>query len=407
MMAIFCTSGFATNLTRENAYLVHATNHFPVNGNMVPGCISKPPTGIKIDDATAFAIAQRSIPQLRNTLHWCSNSFPYPHQLQLDQEMNRDQYRYVIIEPWTKFDFIASGYWQDVVTIGVHTLSNRSAIFVHESDQSVREKIGVFQGEIIPYSGRVNEVVSAWLESKNAPVFFHTAPCNTLNLTPYLKPCSMVEERYEGHATVLPSEEISRAMGLDNTLFTSTLLGKLQHNSFDILEYIRDFRMYYELRRVENADSFLQIYNAINKKRLIQSSMMRTFEEELAILVNYYSSNHPPQVAENIRIWRDIVMLWVNRIFTEQIGITHTQTSLVALMDSTQTMVDTNEYRQYVPHQSQPSHTVLSESANRDSCKICGKTTELKKCARCQKIFYCSRECQKKDWPNHKAECHL
>lgn len=31
--------------------------------------------------------------------------------------------------------------------------------------------------------------------------------------------------------------------------------------------------------------------------------------------------------------------------------------------------------------------------------------TKTKKCAGCQSSWYCSMECQKVDWPNHKAEC--
>ncbi len=35
----------------------------------------------------------------------------------------------------------------------------------------------------------------------------------------------------------------------------------------------------------------------------------------------------------------------------------------------------------------------------------CGNKTNLQKCSGCQKIAYCSRGCQKKDWKQHKTEC--
>ena len=45
----------------------------------------------------------------------------------------------------------------------------------------------------------------------------------------------------------------------------------------------------------------------------------------------------------------------------------------------------------------------------RHACRACSKseTDEVRfsACARCNRAFYCSRECQLKDWPSHKAEC--
>jgi hypothetical protein len=42
--------------------------------------------------------------------------------------------------------------------------------------------------------------------------------------------------------------------------------------------------------------------------------------------------------------------------------------------------------------------------SNKSLCKICNKPGDSK-CARCKKIHYCSVECQKKDWPEHKKYC--
>lgn len=41
-------------------------------------------------------------------------------------------------------------------------------------------------------------------------------------------------------------------------------------------------------------------------------------------------------------------------------------------------------------------------------CKICkAKKQTMKRCTRCRQVYYCSRECQAKDWPMHKTECSV
>jgi endogenous inhibitor of DNA gyrase (YacG/DUF329 family) len=39
------------------------------------------------------------------------------------------------------------------------------------------------------------------------------------------------------------------------------------------------------------------------------------------------------------------------------------------------------------------------------SCRICGNAVEIKVC-KCQKAYYCSKNCQKIDWKSHKSDCY-
>lgn len=41
------------------------------------------------------------------------------------------------------------------------------------------------------------------------------------------------------------------------------------------------------------------------------------------------------------------------------------------------------------------------------TCKLCGKTEGLKQCTQCKEVKYCSKECQVKDWKEHKFECSI
>jgi ankyrin repeat protein len=48
---------------------------------------------------------------------------------------------------------------------------------------------------------------------------------------------------------------------------------------------------------------------------------------------------------------------------------------------------------------------ILSKLTNK--CEFCGSSSKrLKVCSKCEKVRYCSRECQVQDYKKHKKECH-
>lgn len=56
----------------------------------------------------------------------------------------------------------------------------------------------------------------------------------------------------------------------------------------------------------------------------------------------------------------------------------------------------TNRYEESAPVHFEPA----------DSCVMCNKTP-AKRCERCASCWYCSKECQKRDWPIHKLLCKV
>ena len=45
------------------------------------------------------------------------------------------------------------------------------------------------------------------------------------------------------------------------------------------------------------------------------------------------------------------------------------------------------------------------ELNDKKTCNVCKKKGKMKKCSRCRSTYYCSRECQVKDWEEHKKVC--
>eukprot|EP01084_Bolivina_argentea_P000922 1686_1 len=50
---------------------------------------------------------------------------------------------------------------------------------------------------------------------------------------------------------------------------------------------------------------------------------------------------------------------------------------------------------------------VYLQCKNKISCNYCQKHNKNKLCSGCKAVIYCSKSCQKKDWPDHKTTCNI
>merc|ERR1712098_430275 len=55
------------------------------------------------------------------------------------------------------------------------------------------------------------------------------------------------------------------------------------------------------------------------------------------------------------------------------------------------------------------THNIFGKARALVKCANCGtleiSEKQFQKCSRCGSVFYCSKVCQKSDWPNHKQIC--
>jgi hypothetical protein len=59
----------------------------------------------------------------------------------------------------------------------------------------------------------------------------------------------------------------------------------------------------------------------------------------------------------------------------------------------------------YCSHKCRDKPLILSNEGVAHVCSGCQKVGALQRCSRCKEKYYCSVECQKTDWVNHKVTC--
>lgn len=105
-----------------------------------------------------------------------------------------------------------------------------------------------------------------------------------------------------------------------------------------------------------------------------------------------------PQIKENLlREAKAMGIAEIVRMHTDRfVRIDGEQ--LVALAKRLNNVYNIDAYEQFCDEANEPA-------ANSERvCAVCCTATE-KKCSRCERTFYCSRECQVKHWPSHRANC--
>lgn len=216
-------------LTKETAWLVHATQVFPKDGHMIAGTLLMVPPSQKNNWNNTlvdlYKQATYSSTSWKCSLHWSVNSLVYPD---LYNGKKYDASRYVVIEPLKAFNQkTLHGHWQDVYHVGSHELSADSVILVPLEDISWIPYKGCFKGALETYDADKQSAVEKYVQRKGAAILspsMHGVPdrggLRYLH-SPLIQQvlCSRGEK---------PSDEVSRLLELSHTLFQDSALGKIK-----------------------------------------------------------------------------------------------------------------------------------------------------------------------------------
>ena len=142
-----------------------------------------------------------------------------------------------------------------------------------------------------------------------------------------------------------------------------------------------------------------------NLQRTIQAFVGNTHDpkisqypaEEVKRLLSVLDAN-AKKFESNMRsseVWRKWFLKWADKVAADgQLTLPRALPTVDNANGFVQSFVTTSDFAK-----------VASECRSRGTCGHCGKTAAKQRCDRCGLVFYCSRECQKSAWPEHKLVC--
>ncbi|CRK99201.1 CLUMA_CG012489, isoform A [Clunio marinus] len=229
----------------------------------------------------------------------------------------------------------------------------------------------------------------------------HDIPCllsELLAIRPWLRKCKSFEKFIDGKWVAVEGEEILKVVKVEAQTWFCLRSIMFQRETFENYE-INSFRQ----RELGKCSGLL---NDLILEQLPPLADLKKFLCTLQI-----SSSHQnnldrlvlevvPQVLNNIiknaekKGWNSIIDHH-KKIFVEM-----DKTNIVDIAKQLNKSYDWDKMIDFEENQEKQRTQTVSKL-----CAACKKEAE-KKCSRCQIVFYCCRNCQVKDWNNHKEKCY-